>query len=90
VGERRGARGGGEEGAAAAVGGRGDGGRRRVRVWLGAGTLYTPEGISAALLGWWADFGSWVDYGLALPRVKILLSAKTFFLKINFKNRKMM
>jgi hypothetical protein len=51
---------------------------------------------------WWADFGSWVDYGLAVPRVKIRLSAKThsvprvkllaevILLKINFKNSKMM
>jgi hypothetical protein len=27
-------------------------------------------------VGWWANFGSLVDYGLALPRVKFRLSAK--------------
>jgi hypothetical protein len=67
----------------------------------GATTLYTREG-KGVVVGCWADFGSWVDYGMALPRVKIRLSAKTNFvprvklstgvilLKINLKNSKMM
>jgi hypothetical protein len=45
----------------------------------GGGDLITPEGISAAVVGWWADFGSWVDYGLALPRVKIFTLGKDVF-----------
>jgi hypothetical protein len=41
-------------------------------------------------VGWWANFGSLVDYGLALLRVKFRLSAEVILVKINFKNSKMM
>jgi hypothetical protein len=37
-----------------------------------------------------SNFGSLVDYGLALLRVKFRLSAEVILVKINFKNSKMM
>jgi hypothetical protein len=74
VGERRGrarlGRGGGG-GARQELGGGGGGG---LGFWRGR--PYIRERGIWAVVGCWADFVYWVEYGLAPPRVKIRLSAK--------------